>query len=253
MSNHIIWTIPGLTRFNHHGDLMHGGDLGPLLGLHASTFNELVSTDGYYHKHNMDASIRALWADVLIAYKEVGESKRMQTLTVEMFQKKGTAYPTLKCKAAESRHLIKAMIVVLRNCSTGSAHDDHRLFAYESIDAMYDLVHSSGLFLSPAEAALTLQHCEEFLLHLNWLATEAMNAGKLLWGITTKHHYLWHVAWFARYQSPRASWCYQFEDFIGKIQGSGMACTAGTAMHRVPEKVFQNYRLAMSQLLQHYM
>ena len=37
-----------------------------------------------------------------------------------------------------------------------------------------------------------------------------------------------------------------FEDFVGEIQGSGMACVVGTPMHIVPPKVFANYMMALS-------
>ena len=79
-----------------------------------------------------------------------------------------------------------------------------------------------------------------------------MNAGAQLWAVTPKFHFLWHIAWFARFNSPRASWCYAFEDFVGKIQGSGMSCTVGTPMHNIPAKVFDNYMMALSLQLESF-
>ena len=64
--------------------------------------------------------------------------------------------------------------------------------------------------------------------------------------MTTKFHEVWHVIWFARYLSPRMSWCYAFEDFIGKIKRSAQACVCGTPMHNIPGKVMDNYIRALS-------
>ena len=46
VSRHRIWGIPGVSRFSFFGDLMHGGDLGALLHLHASTIEELTHRGG---------------------------------------------------------------------------------------------------------------------------------------------------------------------------------------------------------------
>eukprot|EP00969_Alexandrium_andersonii_P099812 4403467-Alexandrium_andersonii.AAC.1 len=57
---------------------------------------------------------------------------------------------------------------------------------------------------------------------------------------------MWHIAHNGRNVAPSSVWCYSFEDFIGKIQSVGFACTAGTSMRAVGMKIMQNYRQALS-------
>ena len=174
-------------------------------------------------------------------------TSRFQTIEIEMLA--GTSgYPELTAKASESRHLVKAMVVILRRpeMHSGSEHDDHRLLCYEYLAELYDIIERNGMFLETADSDRLLVCTERFLLHYNLLATEAMQKGILYWSVVPKFHFLWHIAYFARFNSPRASWCYAFEDFVGKVQGSGMACVVGTPMHLVPAKIVANYLMAFS-------
>ena len=53
-----------------------------------------------------------------------------------------------------------------------------------------------------------------------------------------------HICYFARWLSPRAASCYPFEDYVGKVQRSALACVRGTPMHLVAAKASQNILLA---------
>ena len=256
VSRHRIWTIPGTSRFTFMGDLMHGGDLGPLLHLHGSTIDELTHRGGPMYANNKATSVQKFVSALQSAYEETGTGKRMQSIVSTMIRPDDDpdAFPELKVKAAESRHLVKAMISILKRpeIARDTDHDGHRLMCYMAIDKMYDLVMASRLFMTAGEATLVLEYAEEFLVHYNWLATEALDAGDIRWGMTVKFHFLWHIAWFARYQAPRACWCYSFEDFIGKIQACAMSCTIATPMHLVPQQVFENYTRALSLSLEKF-
>ena len=73
-----------------------------------------------------------------------------------------------------------------------------------------------------------------------------MRDGVYNFNMTTKFHEVWHVLHLGRFLSPRMSWCYSFEDFIGKIKKSAQACVCGTPMHNIPNKVVDNYLRALS-------
>ena len=248
VSRHRIWGVPGVLRFSFFGDLMHGGDLGPLLHLHASTIEELTHRGGACFDKNNASGLQNFVKALISAYSATGVQKKIQSITAEMVRQDGGTYPVVSIKAAESRHLLKPMIEILErpNIRSGSDHDEHRLACYKHLDKLYDIIVEGGLFLTAAESSEVLQHTEDFLLHYNCLAVEAMTNGVLRWGMTTKFHFLWHLAWFARRQNPRCPWCYSFEDFIGKVQSAAMSCTAGTPMHLVPSQVTSNYIWAVS-------
>ena len=174
-------------------------------------------------------------------------ARKFQTIELGMLAG-SSGYPELSAKASGSRHLVKVMLLILRRpeMHNGSEHDDHRLLCYEYLAELYEIIEAHGLFLEKVDSDRLLVCTEKFLLHYNWLATEAMKKGCLTWSVVPKFHFLWHIAFFSRYNSPRAYWCYAFEDFVGKVQGFGMACVVGTPMHMVPAKIFQNYMMAFS-------
>jgi hypothetical protein len=158
-----------------------------------------------------------------------------------MFWPKGDTFASLKAKASETRHLVPVLKLVCTSLSTGSPRDTHCILAYEHMDHMLRLLETGGIVLSDAEAGALLHSCEAFLRHYNWLARAAMARQVRRYNVTIKHHILWHIISFARYQNPTAAWAYRFEDFMQKIVLSGKACVAGTPMELVPDKVMANY------------
>ena len=70
--HHAVWDIPGVTRFSHMGDFMHGGDLGTSLQLHGSTLDHLTRDGGPYEGSAMEVRVRACTSDLLKSYAETG-------------------------------------------------------------------------------------------------------------------------------------------------------------------------------------
>ena len=219
---------------------MHGGELGPLLHLHGSTIDELISRGGPMYGGNTAAGLDNFVSALPGAYAEAAVDKRIQSVSEKMVRADAQTYPELKVKASESRHLLKPMLVILQRPAvyTGTEHDDHRIECYKLLDALYNIIVAGDIILQDLEAVASLEHCDLFLVHYNWLAAEAMNLGIIRWNMTTKFHFLWHICYFACDQNPRASWCFSFEDFIGTIQASAMACTVGTPMHAIPGRLW---------------
>ena len=221
VSNHPLWDRGlGITRFTYTGDMMHGGDLGPVLHLHGNTIKELICAIGPFSFFTTESArlshfLTLLWP----AYREAGVTQKLQTVEVEMLTG-SSGYPELSSKASESRYLVKVMLVILRKegMHAGTEHDDHRLLCYEYLGELYDIIEAHGLFLPMVASDRLLVCVERFLLHYNWLAVEAMAAGRMIWAMVPKFHFLWHIAYFARFNSPSASWCYAFEDFVGKCR-----------------------------------
>ena len=85
-----------------------------------------------------------------------------------------------------------------------------------------------------------------FLLHYNKVASDSMKKGELLFNCTTKFREMWHIMDMGRFLNPRLSWCYSFEDFIGRLKRAAAACFSGTPMYNVPGKLMENYILALT-------
>ena len=132
---------------------MHGGELGPLLHMHGSTIDELISVGGPMYGGNAAASLQHFVSALPGAYAEAGVEKRVQSISKEMVRADAATYPELKVKASESRHLLKAMLVILRRPAVynGTEHDDHRIECYKHVDALYDIIVAGGIILEDYE------------------------------------------------------------------------------------------------------
>ena len=99
--------------------------------------------------------------------------------------------------------------------------------------------------LSDAESNAALYHCENFLVHYNWLTQNSMQELRLNYNLVTKHHAIWHIAYFAKFLNPRLIWCMEFEDFVGTMLKSAKGCMSGTPLVSVGRKVLENYLLVL--------
>ena len=158
--------------------------------------------------------------------------------------------PTLSAKAAESRHLLKPMLNVFRKYMATTLLSKHRIRAYECLVALYDTIMHASFVLTDAESDAVRHATDECLLHYNVLAKTAERSSIRLYGFVPKHHWLWHLAEFAKFLNPRLVWCYPYEDFVERVQRSASSCTHGTPMWAVPAKTLKNYSHVLNYTLQ---
>ena len=253
VSNRRVWTIPGVNRFTHMGDMMHGGDGGANLHLHGSTADYLTRPGGPYPQASRAARVKSFFDDVIISYGLCNEKKKLHTITAEMIDG-ASDYPYLTIKSNESRHLVKPMLDLLqRKCNPPNLKERHLINAYEQLNRMNEIVDQGPLILTENESSRLLDACDGFLLHYNWLCDKSMHDGDYAFNFTNKFHELWHICHFGKYMNPRATWCYAFEDFVKHIRKVGVQCVCATPMHLVQEKIADNYLRGMScDLAPHY-
>ena len=254
MSNHGIYTIPGVGRFSHTGDLMHQFLLGPLLTLHGSTIACMCTTWGAFTGGNRESRVQAFWAALSVSYDNTYVKKRMQCITAKTIGKKWAEFPTLKSKASECKHLVVAMLDMLMRFlpTSGEWVNEYRHCrrCYQLAVRILEIIYENDMFLSRVAADELLDLTEKFQQHYHWLFVTASAEGRQQWKFTTKLHCLWHTMYFGRWLNPKASWCFSFEDFIGRIKDSAKACLHGTAMHNVCPKVVQNYVIVLHLMVQ---
>ena len=249
-SQHLVYNIPGVCRFTHPSDLQHTFDLGVLLELHGSVMAELAVVNAILPGPTIDSRTASLWRELREVYAAGQIEKRLQNLTREMFWMGPQQFPCLRCKAAESRHLIWPMMQILHAHFDGSERSGHRLACYHHVWKFYEICYKSGFFLGEVRAQAAFKHLEAFLVHYHWLCQDSLRSGNYLYNFTPKVHLLWHIGYSCRFMNPTAVWNYSFEDFCGRIQRCARAQTAGTPMHLVPRKVMEAYRRALSIKLQ---
>ena len=243
VSRHPIWDGLGVTRFTYTGDVMHGGELGPLLHLYGSTLVDMMGNGlevGCVVGGTMVRRLNEVWILLYNEYPFHNVSKPISGLTFGMLGDIHN-FPQLGVHAAESRQLLHPMLSLVRKHMNRTALDKHRIAAYEHIAAFYDVIMSAGLVLTDDEADTAAESIDKFLLHYNVLSKKAHADSLRLYGITPKFHWMWHISRFSRFLNPRVVWCYQYEDFIGRIQRAAASCQVATPMWKVPGKCMTNY------------
>ena len=117
--------------------------------------------------------------------------------------------------------------------NSGSERDAHRIFLFEALSRIYELVIGNGWFLSGAEGEELEDNVSRFLKHYKWLAVDSFERGVLCWNIVSKHHLLFHIAAQGVFLNPRMSWSYQYENFIQLVIRIAKTCIHGRPMHKI--------------------
>ena len=100
----------------------------------------------------------------------------------------------------------------------------HYIAALQRLSAVYALVRDSEYIIPVNVHATMMEHVDKFFLHYNWLARNAADNLCMCHPFTSKFHYLWHIIQQAKFLSPRAAWCYEFEHFVGQVIRAAKAC-----------------------------
>ena len=90
-----------------------------------------------------------------------------------------------------------------------------------------------------------------FLKEYSVLANLADQEKKLLFSVTPKFHWLWHMGDRAYFLNPRKGNTMIDEDFVGRSKDIVAACASGTESHRVPAKFVERYCWGKYILMKH--
>jgi hypothetical protein len=119
VSPHLVWSIPGVTRFMYPGDLMHTGCSGVVINLHGSAFLELTEPTGPF-RGTRARNTEKLWALISQKYDDHHiQHDRMQHLEPKMFCKNDWSVLS-GINASSARVLVPVMLDVLRDLNDGS-------------------------------------------------------------------------------------------------------------------------------------
>jgi hypothetical protein len=238
----------GITPAMLHLDFMHTGDLGVTEHVIANilftiTYQDMGGRGPQAMKHNFNE----LWVMIQQAYRDQGLSHALTAFSLQCITNVETPhadYPSLKrVKAAECRHLLKALQPLLLRFTTESNVHQHRSGLYYALLAMYTEVESSTRFLSNFDNFKN--NVQKFQLHYNFLSKTAMDRGQKLWSVVNKFHFLEHILDQAKYESPLLFWCYSGEDFVGKVSRLAHMCSFGKPCQDMLQSLFHRYRIGL--------
>jgi hypothetical protein len=177
-------------------------------------------------------------------------------LTLPMLKPSDGGHPTLKCKAATCRHLAAfALFLAQRHTNIGLMLEDERLVEHSAEYrelAVEVATHLGGYHASCTAEPFNVARCQDemqaFLVAYDKLrrlfrrGLEPELHSAQVFGPRPKYHLCDHLVKdkVPLYGSPRLSWCYGDEDFVGLIKRIAL-CTKNS---RTLEKVLlSKYRL----------
>ena len=176
---------------------------------------------------------------------------RFGNLKLSMFTdptKPRAAFPKLKGRAAEIRHLGPALLHFWEQ-RMDPASPQHKMvhMALKASCAIETILDAYPRAVRLPEEAVADFHSavQAFLACSNALSAHFAAAGQKLFNITIKYHYLAHAAEQAKWLNPRLGWCYAGEDYMNKVKRTASSCLRGTPPDQVSEKMLRKYRVGM--------
>ena len=156
-----------------------------------------------------------------------------------------STFPYLKStKCADTRHLIPALHRACRDTFGNSELERSIILLLQLLSRMYEILDEPTVFLSTTLSGEFKQRTWDFLSMYSYLAKTAMDCSILRWSLVPKFHMVYHIAVSSRI-NPSCLWCYQGEDFIGKVICICQACSRGTHQLHVALKGCNRWRLMM--------
>ena len=123
---------------------------------------------------------------------------------------------------------------------------------YQGLNRMNEIVcEDPHLFLPERAVDVMWQPASEVCVHYDSLTRLALQRGKLIYSPAFKVHAMLHLCRSDRYQHPRATWSYAFEDFDGRVKELAKSCMQGTPLHKIASKAVSQWLLGFSARLKH--
>ena len=256
VSDHPLFTLPGVTSRNVRHDMLHvlfvNGVLSHVMGslLHYTCW---FDKPGGHQKVAPAKRLSILFTEVQKEYTEHKVECRLTNLTLSMFcnpKQPHATHPMLHGKGAECKHLVKPLLAVLRKMLGKGRHiHNNMLSCLQSISDLVDLWDGCGMFLSSSEWKRTMKLHKDFVQEYKLLGEWAAENDRYLFHIVAKHHMMWHMCLDSRHQNPRFSACWKGEDFVGKMSRLCHSCSFGTKCTRLTTKVLPKYQGMLHLLL----
>lgn len=158
-----------------------------------------------------------VWAHICQYYTDNHVATQFSQIRVDSFYETNS-YPELKDKGAEVKDLVPALLFVwLQFMDIGT--ESHRSVKdmLEGKCLMQDILSNNKeeMFLPTPDAQLSAKTISEVLIKCSLLASIADEGKLLLWNITPKFHYLFHLGQEARYLNPRKGCTFLDESWMG--------------------------------------
>ena len=242
----------GMSFFCIRGDVLHSMDLGVTLEVLGNVFHNMTKEpvdggDPIIPGEDPQARTATLWNEIKAQYRERGTEVQLSGLEHSWFFHGPTSFPVLShAKAAEARHLAPVAFAVWR-LYYDSANPKHVLIdrVLKCVVRFYNALVHDGWYLPRDEVRPFRTNMLLLLRTYLTLQRQAVRDHVIEWRFLPKHHYCYHIADEAQYQSPRLSWTYGGEDFVGKFAVLGESARHGLKKELRAGPVSSKYALAL--------
>jgi hypothetical protein len=219
-------------------DSMHAGDLGCFQDALGSLFwCEITCRQWYRNQRTGLLSLNADLKRYYAANKHLGLSSAYP-LAISQIKGKDDPYPSLKCKAAECRHLARFGLILANRHRSGNAqrppyvfrgrmagseqeHLDNLVVMFEGMVRYHTACSATPFVAHECRAALYLFLQSLSVLYRLWRTDLPPDEhGSMPFNLRPKAHALQHLAddKIVIWGSPARFWCYRDEDFIGTVK-----------------------------------
>jgi hypothetical protein len=237
-----IFDLPFIGVWFLNPDYMHCKYLGVDQYFYGSILKLLV-----FHTLPGDpaTNMAIIWKDLAKYFRENHVENAYRLITVNMFNNKD--FPRLKGRAAELRHLGKAMAHVFdKYCVPGrllhtrvkatlklnnkleQVLDEHRGWNFQG--DMYDKLVKAG---------------HDFLVGYNACQAAASRERLELFSVTIKGHHVLHSVYRSNWIHPKMCWCFGGESFMKVIKQLHASCTKSLAPIKATVKTSEKFMMAL--------
>ena len=195
---------------------------------------------------NHAAALSQVWLRIQELYDNLGASYRLGKLTLDMICNTSAPYQnfpvlTTAIKAAETRQLLPVVYQLTKDFDAGDAHSADRRCMLQQLLTFYSTIKECSAVPTAQQGHVIESSITNFLLFYQKCSSWAVDGGHMLYKTTQKFHHCFHMGQQGRFLSPRATWEYSFESFVGKMVTLGNACTYGSNTFHLSTRLAEKY------------
>ena len=223
-----LLTLPGASCWTIAYDWLHSKHLGCDQYMFGSVLSLLVRT---MMVGSAEQNLKTLWEFLKLYFKEHNTKTAFRYLNkLTMFERKHK-YPKLRGKGSELRHFGGALSALWEKCKNEHLEVHRKISLMLRLNTQLETTLSDykDHFSLPAAVADDFEYnCRSMLLLQNSVAERFLSEGEQYFDVTSKPHFVEHLAMLARHINPRVIWAFKGEDQMARMQTLCQSCTKGT-------------------------
>ena len=255
---HPLFSIPGLTTRMVRQDGLHvlfcKGVCNHLLG---SLLHHLCYFQGKGKQAKKPGDrLAIIFTQVQEQYRLLGSTTRLTNLKLSMVcdpKQPHKEYPKLEAKGAETKHLLAALLPVLKSMlDPGDSLHQHMVGALQSMVGLVNLLDKADMFPTQEENLEAIDLDKRFCEHYWSLNQRAQENDRKLYHIVWKFHAMHHLIKNFQVLNPKYTWNFRAEGFVGKNSRLASSIAMGVKSTRVSNKFLVKYRILLHMQLSRF-